>query len=305
MSFSIREVRAPLRASLNVVLLIIGLQVSPTLGAAQPVRHRVHQNGPEPTAAMLEAPLGPFDVAEATVKRIDANGFGGGTIYYPAARGTYATIAIAPGFTGYQSSLAWLGPKLASHGFVAIIIDTFTTSDQPAPRAQQLIAALRQVSELSASRRSPLHGKVDKRRLGVMGHSMGGGGALIAARDLPELKASIPLMPWNPDKNIATEVPTLIIACERDTIAQNSAHSIPFYDALPNTLSKAYLELKGQSHFCPQLPPNYPLMGRYAIAWMKRFLDNDVRYAAFLCGDAHQVVASSDKFSAHRSTCPF
>jgi pimeloyl-ACP methyl ester carboxylesterase len=265
-----------------------------------------YQRGAPPTAATLEAPLGEWPVAEAVVPREHAQGFGGGTIYYPATPGQYAAIAVVPGYTGYQSSLAWLGPKLASHGFVVIIIDTFTTADQPDHRAKQASAALQQVKELNANTRSPVYRKVDTKRLAMMGHSMGGGAALIAARENTNLKAVLAYTAWSADRKFDTmSVPTMLIACERDAIAPNGVHGNPIYDSLPGEVHKAYVELKGQSHFCPQLPGNYPLMGRYTIAWMKRFLDDDARYSPFICGAEHQAIVSGDKFSAHRSNCPF
>ena len=68
-------------------------------------------------------------------------GFGGGTIYYPTttADGTFGAIAISPGYTGTQSSIAWYGPRLASYGFVVITIDTRSTLDSPASRGTQLL----------------------------------------------------------------------------------------------------------------------------------------------------------------------
>lgn len=268
-----------------------------------------YQRGLAPTADLLDAPLGEWPVAEAVLKRDDGKDFGGGTVYYPLdeTKHKYAVIAVVPGYTGYQSSLAWVGPKLASHGFVVIVIDTFTTGDQPDSRAKQAEAALQQVLQLSASKSSPVFGKADKHRLAIMGHSMGGGAALIAAREHPKLlKAALAFTPWSTDRKFDTvSVPTMLIGCERDAIAPNNVHSNPIYDSLPGSLHKAHVELKGQSHFCPQLPGNYPLMGRYTIAWMKRFLDDDVRYTPFICGAEHQSIADGDKLSAHRNSCPF
>lgn len=42
-----------------------------------------------------------------------------------------------------------------------------------------------------------MRSRVDSTRLAVAGHSMGGGGALIAAQNNPTLKAALPLTPWN------------------------------------------------------------------------------------------------------------
>jgi len=294
------EINCVFGASLCVVLSCI----ASSDGIAKVINEKPGRQDVMPTEAMLDAPLGEWRVAEAVVSRQRAAGFGGGTVYYPVTDERFATIAIAPGFTGYQTSLAWLGPRLASHGFVVIVIDTFTTADLPDQRAKQLSAALRQVAALSDDRRSPLYRKSDTNRLGVIGHSMGGGGALLAARENAGLKASLALTPWTTDKLFtANSVPTLILACELDAIAPNANYSRPLYESLPPGLHKAYVELKGQSHFCPQVAGNYPLMGRYAIAWMKRFLENDTRYSSFLCGTGAD--ANAEKVSAMRSTCPF
>ena len=113
------------------------------------------------------------------------SGFGGGTIYYPTStsEGTFGGVAIAPGYTASKSSMAWLASRLASHGFVVFNIDTITTADQPASRGRQLLAALDYLVRSSSAA-----SRVDGGRLGVIGHSMGGGGALEAADSRPQLQ---------------------------------------------------------------------------------------------------------------------
>jgi dienelactone hydrolase len=265
-----------------------------------------YQKGPDPTVSGLERD-GSFTVRTTTVSSLAAVGFGKGTIYYPSASGSYGVIAVSPGFTAYQSSINWIGTRLASHGFVVITIDTNTTSDQPDSRGSQLKAALDKVVSLSRSSSNVLYGKVDASRLAVAGHSMGGGGTLSAARDNPSYKAAVPLAPWHTTKNWSTvRVPTLIIGAENDTIAGVSSHSIPFYTSLPSSTYKAYMELNNADHFFPQASSQYPLVGKYMISWMKRFVDGDTRYSPFLCGAPHQTqIAVSSKISDYRSNCPY
>nr|8ETX_A Chain A, Polyethylene terephthalate hydrolase [synthetic construct] len=256
-----------------------------------------YERGPDPTEASLEASSGPFSVSETSVSRLSASGFGGGTIYYPTttSSGTYGAVAISPGYTATQSSIAWLGPRLASHGFVVITIDTNTTFDQPDSRARQLMAALNYLVN-----RSSVRSRIDSSRLAVMGHSMGGGGTLRAAEDNPSLKAAIPLTPWHTNKNWSSvRVPTLIIGAENDTIAPVSSHAKPFYNSLPSSTPKAYLELNGASHFAPN--SSNTTIGKYSVSWLKRFVDNDTRYSQFLCPAPHDDSAISE----YRSTCPY
>nr|WP_239129688.1 alpha/beta hydrolase [Actinoplanes nipponensis] len=253
-----------------------------------------YQRGPNPTAAALDASRGPFAIAQQSVSSAVA-GFGGGVIYYPTstAEGTFGAVAISPGYTARWSSISWLGPRIASHGFVVIGIETNTVLDQPASRGDQLLAALDYLT-----RSSSVRARIDASRLAVAGHSMGGGGSLEAARDRPSLQAAVPLAPWNLNKLWSDlRVPTLIIGGESDTVAPVASHSIPFYTSIPSATEKSYLELNNASHFFPQTT-NTPT-GRQMVAWLKRFVDDDTRYDQFICPGP-----SSLSISDYRSTCP-
>ncbi|MBT3150239.1 alpha/beta hydrolase [Streptomyces sp. CHD11] len=238
-----------------------------------------YERGPAPTESSIEAPRGPYAVSDISVSSLAVSGFGGGTIYYPTSTsdGTFGAIAVSPGFTAYQSSIAWLGPRLASQGFVVFTIDTNTTLDQPASRGDQLLDALDYLTQRSAVR-----GRIDSSRLGVMGHSMGGGGSLEAAKDRPSLQAAIPLTPWNLDKTWRElRTPTLIFGADGDSIAPVSSHAEPIYTGLPSSLDRAYLELNNASHFTPN--SSNTTIAKYSVSWLKRFIDNDTRYEKFLC----------------------
>ncbi|MFI8320023.1 alpha/beta hydrolase family protein [Streptomyces sp. NPDC085529] len=271
----------------------LALLLAPGAGAAT---GNPYERGPAPTEASVEALRGPYAVAQTSVSSLAATGFGGGTVYYPTstADGTFAAVAISPGFTATQSSVAWLGPRLASQGFVVFVIDTLTTLDQPDSRGRQLLAALDHLTQ-----RSPVRDRVDASRLGVMGHSMGGGGTLEAAKSRPSLKAAVPLTGWNTDKTwpeIST--PTLVIGADGDTIAPVLTHSEPFYESLPSGLDKAYLELNGATHFTPNA--SNTTIAKYSLAWLKRFLDDDTRYEQFLC----PLPRPSLTIEEYRGTCP-
>ena len=51
-------------------------------------------------------------------------------------------VAIAPGFTEEQRHIDWWGPRLASHGYAVLILDTNEPRDRPDVRADALIAAV-------------------------------------------------------------------------------------------------------------------------------------------------------------------
>lgn len=253
------------------------------------------ERGPAPTNASIEAVRGPFATSQVTVSRLSVSGFGGGTIYFPTdtSQGTFGALAISPGFTGTQSSIAWMGPRIASQGFVVITIDTNTLFDQPASRGVQLLAALDYLTQSSSVR-----SLIDAARLSVAGHSMGGGGSLEASVRRPSLQAAVPLAPWNTDKTWGTDVvPTFIIGGESDTVAPVASHSEPFYNSMTSTPDKAYMELNNASHSFPNSPNT--TMAKYMISWLKRFVDNDVRYDQFLC-----PAPSGAAIQEYRDTCP-
>jgi alpha-beta hydrolase superfamily lysophospholipase len=256
-----------------------------------------YERGPAPTLTSIRATTGPFATAQASVSSVSVSGFGGGTIYYPTSTtaGTFGAVAIAPGYTARQSSIAWLGPRLASQGFVIFTIDTNTTSDQPSSRGDQLRAALRYLTTSSSVRT-----RIDASRLAVMGHSMGGGGTLEATLDDTSLKAAVPMTPWDTRKDFSgSRTPTLIIGAQNDTVAPVSSHSQPFYTSLPGSLPKAYLELAGASHFAPN--SSNTTIAQYSVSWLKRFVDNDSRYSQFLC----PAPTAGGTISEYRSTCPY
>jgi dienelactone hydrolase len=230
------------------------------------------QKGPDPTAASAAA-RGTFTV---TTSRASGSGFGGGVIYTPTAAGTYGGIVLAPPFTVQNSANADTARHLASHGFVVLAYDAFTAADFPSSRASQGEAALRYLTSTSSAR-----DKVDAGRLAFGGFSMGGGATMEVANRNPQLKAAMPMVPWHTTKSFPrVTVPTLILAAQNDTVASTGSHAEPFYRSIPATTPKTYVEDRGASHFMPMSLPG-PLK-RYAVSWMKRYVDNDTRYQQFI-----------------------
>lgn len=254
-----------------------------TLGAASPAS--ADEIGQAPTSSNITG-NGSFSTASVSISSLVA-GFGGGVAYYPTTAGTYPVIAVSPGFTARWSSISWIGPRLASWGFVVVGIETNSTLDQPASRGNQLLAALNWAVNSSPT---AVRSRVDGSRRGVAGHSMGGGGTLeaLAADTSGLVKAGVPLAPWNTDKtwNNVSE-PVMIVGGEADTVAPVSSHSIPFYTTLAGP--KGYVELNGASHFFPQTAN--PTASRALVSWFKRWLNNDTRFTPFTCGFSGTAVS--------------
>jgi len=284
----------PLRTLRTAIVLVLATLLA-TVVAAPADAASPYERGPNPTTASLQASAGPFAISTVAVSDLVTPGFGAADIYYPTTTsvGTFGAVAVAPGFTATRSSMAWLARRIATHGFVVININTNSTYDQPASRGDQLLAALDYLVGASSVR-----ARVDGSRQAVAGHSMGGGGSLEAIKDRPSIQAAVPLTPWNTDKTWPeVRTPTMIIGAENDSIAPVSTHAIPFYNSIPASAEKAYLELNNASHLAPN--STNATIGMYTVAWLKRFVDDDTRYDQFLCPRP-----SSSAISDYRDTCP-
>jgi dienelactone hydrolase len=250
--------------------------------------------GPEPTmASALGTAKGPYATMKYTSGFADGPEFGAATIYYPTgdAVAPFSCVAIVPGFTAYQSSIAGWGPFLASHGIIVMTIDTNSTSDDPATRSRALMGALKSCSAENERSASPLMGKVAKDHLGVAGWSMGGGGTLIAASANPTLKAAVSFAAWGPSGGAQNKVPVLMFEATADALAAGMSDS--FYSQTPNTTPKMLFEVQGSSHNVANSPTNNSgVIGLYGLSWFKVFLEGDDRYKQFLTAAKPSITTS-------------
>lgn len=263
------------------------LGLSAAAGTAQAAGY---ERGPAPTLAALEA-AGPYQLDAFKIDRADAKAYnhGGATVYFPKnTTETFGIVTLTPGFIGFQLVYEALAKRVASHGFIVVSLDTNTILDFPDLRAKEMAGALKQAIELAQSGKAPYAAVLDASRRAVMGHSMGGGGTLAAAVADKTLKAAVPITPWHTTQSFAGDtVPTLIVACEKDWIAPNKQHSDPFYASLGSTLPRGEIEVKGADHLCPLslAKASYQnTVAKSAIAWLKRFVDEDGRYDAMVKG---------------------
>jgi dienelactone hydrolase len=267
--------------------------VSPSRTAA--TAGNPYQRGPDPTVSSVAASTGPFATAQASVP--PGYGFNGGTIYYPTdtSLGTWGAVAIVPGYTAlFANEEAWMGPWLASFGFVVIGIETNSRTDYDTQRGTELLAALNYLTT-----QSPVRDRVDANRLGVIGHSMGGGGVVYATEHQPSLKGAVALAPFSPSQSMATDtVPTMVMGGQNDTVVTPS-YLAGLYATLPASTQSDFLQIAGADHVY-YTHPN-PVEMRILIPWLKTFLDDDTRYTQFLC----PALADPTGVSMYQSKCPY
>jgi hypothetical protein len=290
-----RSIVASIGAHLAILGLVLGALVAgPTSAGAQT---NPYQRGPNPSALTLLG-RGPFAVSQTTASGGLGAGFNNVTVYYPndTSQGTFAGVVVSPGFLSPKALMQWAGPKIASHGFVVAIMEPNSILDFPAARADQMQAILRW---FSTGAPTAVRQRLDTNRLGVMGHSMGGGGSLqVGTRDNPEVNAVVALQPFDIFASYAaSDTPTMVIGAQNDIIASVGLNAEPFYNSMSRN-EKQYVELSGQGHLVG-ITDNAQ-QSAAAIAWFKRFLDNDTRYNQFLCPPM-----SGLGIAETRSTCPY
>ena len=136
-----------------------------------------------------------------------------------------------PGFTASQSSIAWLGPRIASQGFVVFTIDTITDlrpAGQPRPPAAGG-AGLPDQQQLGPRPASTPPGSASwATRWAAAARST-------AANSRPALQAAIPLTAVEHHQELVrrSRVPTLVVGAENDTVAPVASHAEPFYTSMP------------------------------------------------------------------------
>jgi dienelactone hydrolase len=259
------------------------LALSPLLAHADTATWK----GPAPTTATLEA-RGPF--ALGTAKLPSASTYGSATtVYHPTDRsvGKYGLVVLCPGFVSSASLYSGIAQQIASHGFVVAVVSTKSLFDQPKARGEQLVAVMNAVIAQNSVQAVPYAGLVDTSRVAFMGHSAGGAGTFYAAAAHPELKALVGLMAGEPSTNLAPfagiRIPTLVLTAENDSLA--SSWSKPYYQSLDGSYPATWVELAGANHlslWTTASAASQAKVGKYALAWVKRFLDEDTRYMPFV-----------------------
>lgn len=176
---------------------------------------------------------------DVTVVRTDGSSFTA-TIHYPgtstavgapldASAGPYPIIAFGHGFlsavTLYQST----GAHLASWGFITILPQTQGgLFPSHGAFAADLVSSLDWLAAQGTTGGSPWFGGIDGSRRGLMGHSMGGGCALLAAQSDPRIRCVVPWAAANTNPSSITaalgvECATRLIVGSQDSIVSPSS----------------------------------------------------------------------------------
>ncbi len=156
--------------------------------------------------------------------------------------------------------MAGWGRQLASWGFAAIV-PTWPDSAAPATNARGLLDLLDWLAAQGAPG-APLVGRLATSARGLVGHSLGGEAALLAAEQDPRIAATVALDPVdgvlaNPALRGAAGASGLvaILRAQPSLCNLGGSDQTRLYDALPG--AKLLVSVRGGSHCDPGDPSNW------------------------------------------------
>jgi len=228
--------------------------------------------------------------------------YDGATLYFPAeGKKKLKSIVLVPGYKATQRSVSLWARYFAQRGYVAMTIGTNELKDSPALRAKALIDGMETIRAENKRRSSPLHKKIDTRKIAVGGWSMGGGGAQLAAALDDRIKAVIAIAPWLYPRNLKEsdlehDVPVLIISGQVDPTAPPERHSDVHYSYTPASTKKMLYEISEGNHSTPLFPSTgNGDVGNVAFAWLEMNLSDNNCYAEMLKTNALDQHATASK----------
>lgn len=250
----------------------------------------------------------------------------GDNVAFAASLANAPVIAFGHGFVMTYDAYFNVRDAVVSQGYI-IAFPTTEGSLSPSHEefGKDLAFVLRQMVVLGNSSGSVLSGKVDTFNC-VMGHSMGGGAAFLAAAGDNTIKAiatlaSAETTPSAINAAGSITVPALVFAGANDCVTLPADNQLPMYDGLASAC-KTYISIIGGSHCqmaessftcnfgestcTPQptitRPQQHEVIDRYLIPWLDNQLKASCTQGAFF--DSAIVADAAITYQNNCVLCP-
>lgn len=207
-------------------------------------------------------------------------------IFYPLnidELNSLPVVLVGHGWLRNKNTLLWLGELLAAK---SMLVGVFTASHSgnpfvaPSKWKDSFAYGVERMKEENSRASSPLFDKLDLNNINIIGHSMGGGGALYFADSSADksIKSAIALAPFEfsitkpGEKNT---IPTLVCSGVFDIVAPlNMGRS--FYYAIDENSEKCFLNFSGANHLSFEwLISNNHLIAGFIIEWLRIYALDD------------------------------
>jgi dienelactone hydrolase len=184
-------------------------------------------------------------------------------IYYPAATtgtdvpcaaNTYPVVVFGHGFVMETATYQNIWEALVPQGYIVCLPNTETSFSPSHSAFAADLSFLCTAMQTENTKAGSLFQQHVQPVCGLMGHSMGGGCAVLAAASgNPLIKCSATLAPAEtiPSAKAAaatTTLPTLLFSATDDCITVPTVHQVPIYNAYPNATCKIMVSITDGSH---------------------------------------------------------
>lgn len=183
-------------------------------------------------------------------------------IYYPAttagtstpvASGTYPVIVFGHGFAMTWDAYSNIWEHYAPRGYIMAFVRT-ESSLFPSPSHGDFGLDLKLVAQkmLDLQTTNALFQNHIYPKVGIMGHSMGGGASFLAANNNTNIHALIGLAPAETNPSAISvapnvQVPSIVFSGSSDGVTPPAQHHIPMYDGVTSTC-KSFVNIIGGAH---------------------------------------------------------
>lgn len=222
-------------------------------------------------------------------------------VYYPddGLQTALAATTLVGGFTNTKEQMSWLGLHLASHGLiVAVFTPTNPYSLDAKVWANGHKASINTLIAENGKTTSPVAGRIATDRLGLMGYSYGGAGAILASNELKsKVRSMVTFCAYNP-ATPTNPIPSMFITGTKDTVA-SPAKVLTAFNNLKTDAPKAFAKFNGLNHTdVPNNGPYHETMARFATAWSQVFLADNVGYETYINGaEAEKQIKNTTVFA--------
>ena len=237
-------------------------------------------------------------------ENLDHDGYASARMSYPCdlSEASYPSTTLTGGLTNTKEQMFWLADHLTSHGIVVLTITPTNPLSVPPIWRKAHISGFNVLAAENDRADSPLEGKLDLDKRNIMGYSMGGGGAIMAAEEMVEKPASmIALAPWLGAYNVdytQITVPSMIVGAAEDIVAVNSE---VYYPQFRSDIERGLAMISDASHL-DFISTGDEIEQMRIRTMVTAFLevqlkDNDAAYGYF-DGDEHEEHLAEGWFSA-------
>lgn len=219
---------------------------------------------------------------------------------------TFPAIILEPGFFSVSTDLEDVSNRYASHGFIVVGVtntahfNLITTSLEPYKDA--LLETVRYLIESCRDSNSDLYGLIDSNAIGISGHSMGGGGTLMASNDVENaynkhIKTAVCMNPFGKIIGENIRAPIFLFSSDLDAVINpfmlgvSSSPSDVFYsyESITQSTEKLFANFKDMDHNAVVDKNNFLATSGNAsvflpamVSWFKVHLSQDADYQKYI-----------------------